>query len=37
MNLLIALTAGLSIGIVFAVIMFFTMNIYGADKHEIKN
>lgn len=37
MNFLLALGAGLSIGMVFAVIMFFTMNIYGSDKNERKN
>jgi len=34
MNFLLALTIGLSIGLAFGVVLFFTLGIYGSDKHE---
>ena len=34
MNFLLALGIGLLIGIAFGTVLFFTLGIYGADKHE---
>ncbi len=34
MNFLLSLGVGLSIGIAFGVVLFFTLGIYGSDKND---